>query len=185
MTIRPLLIAVSIAALCACSGSNKERDNASAENRDRDGDRDRSGNDERSRDGDRARDDDRGRDDDRDRDRSRDDRAARDDDTGSGSGDPQLARELADQVRTMRATLPQRDGIVTINDVESEGTEITYRMRISQDLNDSSFQRFRDELPRRLCNSDDTEALLRRGGVYTYIVTDTEGEQFNTSVRRC
>ena len=164
---RPLLILAAVVALSACGGSNRDSDS------DRDSSRA-----ERNEDGNRS-DDSRGEDsrDSRDRDSDRDSDRGRD-------ADPDLADELRQEVRDFRETLPAREGVLTITDVDLDGTEIIYTGRVDADFNGSAIAEFRRVVSRDLCTGE-TGAVIRRGGSYTYDLRDEDGDDFRTTVDTC
>jgi len=158
---RTLLVLAALATLTAC-GSGSERDSRSDRDSSRsERDRDRAGDNE-SRDSDRD---------------SRDDRDRR-------RADPDLEDELRAEVREFRNSLPAREGVLTITDVDLNGTEIIYTGRIDADFNSSSIAEFRRVVSRDLCTGQ-TGEVIRRGGAYTYDLSDNDGDDFQTTVSSC
>ena len=158
---RTLLVLALLATVTACGGggdsdSRRDRNEARSE-------RDRDGNSE-SRDGDRSSRDDRGRD--------------------RREADPELEDELRAEVRQFRETLPAREGVLTITDVDLDGTEIIYTGRVDADFDSSSIAEFRRVVSRDLCTGE-TGAVIRRGGAYTYDLRDRDGDDFETTVSSC
>jgi hypothetical protein len=170
MNMRLILAVASVAALCSCGGS-KERD------RDRDNgrDRDRSESSNSSRE-DTAR---------ADTGSSSSNSSASSESNGGGSADPQLVREIAQAVEMIRPQLPIRQGPVTIDNIEANGAELIYHMRLPNDIDDAGFGRFEQALPQQACGDNRARELFRRGGAYTYRLTDSEGEEFTTTIRSC
>ena len=156
---RTLLALAALATLTACGGSGesdsrRDRDSSRSE-RDRD-------NDSEARDGDRG---------------SREDRGRR-------AADPDLEDELRTEVRQFRTTLPAREGVLTITDVDLDGTEIIYTGTVDADFNSSSIAEFRRVVSRDLCTGT-TGEVIRRGGAYTYDLRDRDGDDFETTVDSC
>lgn len=156
---RTLLVLAGLATLTACGGSGesdsrRDRDSARAE-------RDRDGNSN-------ARDEERS---------SREDRGRRE-------ADPELEDELRAEVREFRNTLPAREGVLTITDVDLDGAEIIYTGRVDADFNSSSIAEFRRVVSRDLCTGQ-TGEVIRRGGAYTYDLRDSDGDDFETTVSSC
>lgn len=155
---RTLLALAALALVTACGGgeSDSRRDRESSRS-----ERDR-GNDSEARDSDRG---------------SREDRRRRE-------ADPDLEDELRAEVREFRETLPAREGVLTITDVDLEGTEIIYTGRVDADFNSSSIAEFRRVVSRDLCTGT-TGQVIRRGGAYTYDLRDSDGDDFQTTVSSC
>ncbi|MFN3725417.1 MAG: hypothetical protein ACK4SZ_03840 [Allosphingosinicella sp.] len=156
---RTLLALAALATLTACGGggesdSRRDRESSRSE-RDRD-------NDSEAREGDRG---------------SREDRGRRE-------ADPELEDELRAEVRQFRETLPAREGVLTITDVDLDGTEIIYTGRVDADFNSSSIAEFRRVVSRDLCTGE-TGEVIRRGGAYTYDLRDSDGDDFETTVDSC
>ena len=156
---RTLLALAALATLTACGGggesdSRRDRESSRSE-RDRDNDSE-------------ARESDRG---------SREDRGRRE-------ADPELEDELRAEVRQFRETLPAREGVLTITDVDLDGTEIIYTGRVDADFNSSSIAEFRRVVSRDLCTGE-TGEVIRRGGAYTYDLRDSDGDDFETTVDSC
>ena len=74
--------------------------------------------------------------------------------------------------------------MLTITDVDLDGTEIIYTGRIDADFNSSSIAEFRRVVSRDLCRGD-TGEVIRRGGAYTYDLRDNDGDDFETTVSSC
>lgn len=156
---RTLLVLAGLATLTACGGSGesdsrRDRDSARAE-RDRD-ENSSARNEERS---------------------SREERGRRE-------VDPELEDQLRAEVREFRTTLPTREGVLTITDVDLDGAEIIYTGRVDADFNSSSIAEFRRVVSRDLCTGE-TGAVIRRGGAYTYDLRDSDGDDFETTVSSC
>lgn len=156
---RTLLVLAALALVTACGGGG-ERESRS----DRDSSRSERDRDNQSE----ARDSDRG---------SREDRGRRD-------VDPDLEDELRAEVREFRTSLPAREGVLTITDVDLDGAEIIYTGRVDADFNSSSIAEFRRVVSRDLCTGE-TGEVIRRGGAYTYNLRDNDGDDFETTVSSC
>ena len=156
---RTLLALAALATLTACGGggdSDSRRDRDQARS-ERDRDRDSSSsNDERS---------------------SRDERRGRE-------VDPDLEDELRTQVREYRETLPARDGPLTITDVDLDGTEIIYTGRIDANFDRAAVAEFRRTMSREMCTGEPAE-VIRRGGSFTYNLSDEDGDEVDTTVSSC
>ena len=96
-----------------------------------------------------------------------------------------LAQELDADLRAYRATLPAREGPLTINAVYLNGTEIVYTGIIDSDTDEAGIERFRQIVVQELCAGAQTGATIRRGGAFTYDLRDAGGERFITTVSRC
>ena len=166
---RRLLILAALASLGACGGgsdrdSERDRDSSRAEGNE---DESRSGDERDSRDS---------RDNESDRDAGRDgDRR---------DADPDLADELRQEVRTFRDSLPAREGLLTITDVDLDGTEIIYTGNVDADFSGARIAEFRRAVSRDLCTGQ-TGEVIRRGGSYTYNLRDEDGDDFETTVDSC
>ena len=88
------------------------------------------------------------------------------------------------EVRPFRETLPAREGVLTITDVDLDGTEIIYTGRVNADFNSTSIAEFRRVVSRDLCTGE-TGEVIRRGGAYTYDLRDSDGDDFETTVDSC
>lgn len=158
MKIRPLVIAASVAALCAC---NNSQTNTSANNSS-------SGNSSAGLSGGTA--------------------ATGSTSGGATSGrevDPALAQQLSMAVQALKSQLPMRQGPVTVTNIEARGGELVYTMEVPTDLDQNSFQQFQTQLPVQACANAQARDLFSRGGSYTYILKDPGGEEFTTSVSSC
>jgi hypothetical protein len=158
---RTLLALAALAMVTACGGTSDSDSRSDRESSRSDRDRGRNGdNDTRSSDRE-----------------SRDDRGRRE-------VDPELEDQLRAEVREFRTTLPTREGVLTITDVDLNGTEIIYTGRVDADFNSSSIAEFRRVVSRDLCTGE-TGAVIRRGGAYTYDLRDSDGDDFETTVSSC
>lgn len=169
MNMRLLVIAASVVALCSCGGSNDRRD------RDRDRDRADSSSDR-----------------DRDRDRGNDE-ADRGSSSGSsttttdsnGGGDAMLQQQVALAAQMLQSQVPIHQGPVTITNVRAEGTELITSMTLPVDLNEDTAATFRTQLPAQQCSNPQVAQLINRGARYTYIMTDSGGEEFTFNISSC
>lgn len=160
---RTLLALAALAMVTACGGASDSDSRSDRESSRSDRDRDR-GSDNEARGSDRDRD-------------TRDDRGRRE-------VDPALEDQLRAEVREFRTTLPAREGVLTITDVDLDGTEIIYTGRVDADFNSSSIAEFRRVVSRDLCTGE-TGEVIRRGGAYTYDLRDNDGDDFETTVSSC
>lgn len=162
---RTLLVLAALATLTACGGGDSDRDS-----RDRESSRSDREEGNREKDRDRGRDEDRGS--------SRDEEARRD-------VDPDLEDELRQEVRAFRDSLPAREGVLTITDVDLDGTEIIYTGRLDANFSSANIAQFRRTISRDLCAERDTGDVIRRGGAYTYNLRDEDGDEFEATVSSC
>ncbi|MDB5667883.1 MAG: hypothetical protein JWL74_833 [Alphaproteobacteria bacterium] len=156
---RTLLALAALALVTACGGGGESDSRSDRESSRSDRDRD---NDSKARDG---------------------ERPARED-AGRRAADPALEDELRAEVRQFRETLPAREGVLTITDVDLDSTEIIYTGRVDADFNSSSIAEFRRVVGRDLCTGQ-TGEVIRRGGAYTYDLRDSDGDNFETTVSSC
>lgn len=105
--------------------------------------------------------------------------------TAGGTVDPQLEQEISMAVQMLKPQLPIRQGPVTVTNIEANGGELIYTMEVPNDLNEQSFQAFQQQLPIQACANPQARQLFERGGAYTYILKDPDGEEFRTSVSSC
>ena len=96
----------------------------------------------------------------------------------------QLAEELRVEAETYRATLPIRDGVLTITGVDLRGTEVVYTGVVHVDFDADAIARFRQAVSEGLCTQDTREVIVR-GGAFTYDLQDAGGERFVTTVASC
>ncbi len=156
---RTLLVLTALALVTACGSGGGERERSDRDSSRSERDRD---NESEARDGDRG---------------SREDRGRRD-------VDPDLEDELRAEVREFRNSLPAREGVLTITDVDLDGTEIIYTGRVDADFTSSRIAEFRRVVSRDLCTGE-TGEVIRRGGAYTYNLRDNDGDDFETTVSSC
>jgi hypothetical protein len=104
---------------------------------------------------------------------------------GSGGGDGTLQQEIAQQVAAAQSHLPIRQAGVTITAIEGNGNEIITTMEVPVDLNEQSFGMMRSRLPAQACSNPQVRPMIARGGVVTYKVKDSGGEEFTMSVNSC
>lgn len=161
MKARLVVALLSVGVLCACNSGG---------DRDRDRDRDRSERSERDRD-------DGGR---KEKNDGGENAAAK-----SGGGDATLERDVEAAAALIRPQLPMQQGAVRITGVEANGPELILAMQVPDDLDETSFDRFRQQLPVQACSNPQAQEMFRRGGTYTYRVSDSEGEEFVASISRC
>jgi hypothetical protein len=169
MKARSLVALASVVALCACNSG---------------GDRDR----------DRDRDDDRGSRSERDRgDKERTADAEDAEDTGGstggnmaeGGGDSQLEQEIAQAVEVLRPRLPIQSGPTSITNVEARGMEMLFHVSVPNDIDQTSFERVEQAMTQQACANPQAKQLFERGGAYSYLFTDSGGEEFRTTIRSC
>jgi len=113
---------------------------------------------------------------------------------GAGGGgtrpvDPQLAQELQQAVQMLKGQLPMRQqtegGEVRITNIEARGGELVYTMEVPADLDQAKFAKFQEQLPKQACANASARQMFQRGGSYTYLLRDSGGEEFTTSVSNC
>lgn len=105
--------------------------------------------------------------------------------TGARTPDPQLEQEIGMAVQMLKGQLPLKQGPVTVSNIEARGTELIYTMEVPNDLNEQTFQQFKDQLPVQACANPQARMMFERGGTYTYRLKDPDGEEFTTSVSSC
>jgi hypothetical protein len=105
--------------------------------------------------------------------------------TSTGGGDATLQQEIAQQVAAAQSHLPIRQGGVTITAIEGNANEIITTMEVPIDLNEQSFGVMRSRLPAQACSNPQVRPVIARGGVLTYKVKDSGGEEFTMSVNSC
>lgn len=208
---RTLLALAALAALAACNPSSertsREERESSSSDRDRDDNRSASRDEDRDRDRDRdrgdrnrdegdgtdrdrpARDDDLGRGGDGDRaDRLRDDDPDRvgSDDRASRDEDPQLARDLSAEAEIGRRSLPRRlDGGLTFEDVDADGNALVFFFRMDRRIDDSLVGAMETAERNNMCRQASTRALIARGAVFDYRITDSTGEEHRFDYSSC
>jgi hypothetical protein len=171
MKARSLVALASVVALCACNSGG---------DRDRDRDDDRGSRSERDRD---------------DKERTADAEDAEDTkDTGGGStggnmaqagGDSQLEQEIAQAVEVLRPRLPIKSGPTSITNVEARGMEMLFHVSVPNDIDQTSFERVEQAMTQQACANPQAKQLFERGGAYSYLFTDSGGEEFRTTIRSC
>lgn len=106
-----------------------------------------------------------------------------------GTADAQLQQEIAMAVQMLRPQLPIRQqtpqGELVISNIEARGAELVYTMQLPMDMDQAMFQQFESQLPVQACQTPQARMLLERGGTYTYLLKDSGGEEFTTSVSSC
>lgn len=102
----------------------------------------------------------------------------------------QLAAELQEAARLIRASAPTRlDEVTTLVGATADGNRITYQMRLDGEIPAAQLATAeasaRSEVQRRVCATPPTRNLIRAGGVMSYEYTDRAGHNFRVLVNAC
>lgn len=100
--------------------------------------------------------------------------------------DPTIVRDVSMAAELIRAQLPmEQPNGVTFTGVEARGAELVLDMKVPGDLDEEKFEQMEQQLPQLACNNPQAMETFRRGGTYTYRITDPDGETFTASVNSC
>lgn len=133
------------------------------------------------------------RDSDRDRDRDRDSRSERNNDdrerdepaASETSGNAEVEQQLAAAAAAAQGQLPMEKGGATITAMEANGTELITSMTIPVDLTQAQADQIAGPMTTQQCNDPRLVGLIRQGARMTYVITDSEGEEFSITTSSC
>ncbi len=104
--------------------------------------------------------------------------------------DPALAGQIATAAVELNRRTPMTvDPITTLVGVRSQGTEIVYEMRVSQDIPSAQLATIQQTAQTgnqtNLCGDPNAGRLIRMGASMSHYYTDPTGDRFETHVTSC
>lgn len=110
--------------------------------------------------------------------------------TAAAPADPALAGQIATAAVELNQRTPMTvDPITTLVGVRSQGTEIVYEMRVSQDIPTAQLAAIQQTAQAgnqsNLCRDPNAGRLIRMGASMSHYYTDPNGDRFETHVTSC